>query len=309
MPTPTAYSYTRYLASKKSVDDRSLNTRVWQGLSRALPRAHEETPLKVLEFGAGIGTMVERLLEGRLLTHTEYKAIDVEPANVDEARHRLRRWAGESGFTVVEADRDRLSLSRAGQTARIEFEAVDAFDFVSREHGNHSWDLLIAQAFLDLVDVQDILPGMLSLLRPGGLCYFTLNFDGLTIFQPEIDPDLDLRIEALYHQTMETGGPSGRPSGGSRTGRHLFAHLTRSGAQLLEVGPSDWVVHPGHRGYDADEAYFLHYIVQTIWEALRGNPELDQDAFARWIEQRHAQVERAELVYIAHQLDFLGRVL
>jgi hypothetical protein len=42
--------------------------------------------------------------------------------------------------------------------------------------------------------------------------------------------------------------------------------------------------------------------------ALRNHPALEQVRFDRWITERHAQIERGELVYIAHQLDFLGQV-
>jgi hypothetical protein len=34
---------------------------------------------------------------------------------------------------------------------------------------------------------------------------------------------------------------------------------------------------------------------------------LDQLQFKEWIEKRQAQIERGELVYIAHQLDILGQ--
>jgi hypothetical protein len=101
---------------------------------------------------------------------------------------------------------------------------------------------------------------------------------------------------------------AGNPAGDSRTGRHLFGHLRASGAELLDAGGSDWVVFAGPNGYPADEAYFLHFIIHTIHAALAGHRCLDAKRFAAWIEQRHAQVERGTLVYIAHQLDFLGRV-
>jgi hypothetical protein len=35
---------------------------------------------------------------------------------------------------------------------------------------------------------------------------------------------------------------------------------------------------------------------------------LDAVEFADWIQKRRAQIERGELVYIAHQMDFLARV-
>jgi hypothetical protein len=41
--------------------------------------------------------------------------------------------------------------------------------------------------------------------------------------------------------------------------------------------------------------------------ALQGHRELDPARFAAWIAERHAQIDRGELVYIAHQLDVLAR--
>jgi hypothetical protein len=135
---------------------------------------------------------------------------------------------------------------------------------------------------------------------------FSLNFDGATILEPIIDPDLDASIEALYHRTMDTRRSRGRPSGSSRTGRQLFGRLKEAGARLIAAGSSDWVVFPGPAGYPGDEAFFLHFIIDTIGRALHGHPELARNRFQAWIDQRHRQIESQELIYIAHQLDFLG---
>ncbi len=62
MPVPDEYTFTRYLSSKKSVDDRSLNRSVWNSLNAAFSAYSSERP-KVLELGSGIGTMVERVID------------------------------------------------------------------------------------------------------------------------------------------------------------------------------------------------------------------------------------------------------
>jgi hypothetical protein len=156
------------------------------------------------------------------------------------------------------------------------------------------------------LDVPSTLPKLFSLLSDEGLFYFTINFDGLTAFEPVIDIELDSLILRLYHDTMDNRRIRGALSGDSCTGRHLFSHLQRAGAQVLQAGSSDWVVFPQQGSYPADEAFFLHFIIHTIQTALAGNHELDERQFATWIAVRHTQVERSELVYIAHQIDVLG---
>jgi hypothetical protein len=44
-------------------------------------------------------------------------------------------------------------------------------------------------------------------------------------------------------------------------------------------------------------------------QALTGHPELEAARFADWIQQRQRQIETGDLVYIAHQIDFLGHTL
>ena len=99
---------------------------------------------------------------------------------------------------------------------------------------------------------------------------------------------------------------SGRPAGESRTGRHLFHHLSRAGAPPLAAGASDWVVHPRPDGtYPDDEACFLDGILQTIQDALADRT--DPAGLAEWTAVRRRQLAAGRLVYLAHQLDFAGR--
>lgn len=277
--------FIHYLAAKKTVDDRALNRHVWETLLAYWPGGDEERPCRILEVGAGIGTMIQRLHEHYLLRHAAYTAIDAIPTNIQEAQRRLQTLP----FPIAP-----------------KLEAVDLFDFIRREQGKQQWDLLIAHAFLDLMNVPRTLPQLFTLLRPGGLFYFTLNFDGATILQPTIDPAFDTLVERLYHQTMDERLTNGQPSGDSQTGRHLFNQLRQVGAQILAAGSSDWVVYAGENGYYGDEAHFLHVIIDTMHSALAHTPALDPQRLADWIAQRHAQIEAGELVYIAHQLDFVG---
>jgi SAM-dependent methyltransferase len=306
MIVPTDFSYTRYLAAKKSVDDRALNRQVFGALAQTLGPRQETGTLAFLEVGCGIGTMAERLWDWGVLTNADYTAVDLSQENIAAARTRLAAFAREKGAQVEEVGANGLLCTRPQRSLRVTLEALDVFDLAAREIGRSAWDVLLAHAFLDLVDLESAVPCLLGLLKPGGCFYFTLNFDGATIFLPPLDSSLDAQIEKLYHGTMDDRRIEGKPSGSSHTGRLLFKVIPRVGGRILAAGSSDWVVFPGPNGYPGEEAYFLHYLIHTVDGALRGQPLLKEELLKEWASRRHQQIERGELTYIAHQLDFFG---
>jgi hypothetical protein len=154
---------------------------------------------------------------------------------------------------------------------------------------------------LDLTDLEPTLPRIWAALAPGAGYWFTINFDGETIFLPELP--LDATVSSLYHGTM-TADALGTRAGHPQTGRRLLLAIPASGGTVLAAGGSDWVVFPIKHAYPGDEAYFLHHIIDTVRGALV--EKLDARELEDWVGARHAQVERAELVYIAHQLDLFG---
>lgn len=303
-------NYQRYLASKKSVDDRALNALVWQALGKHFDsivarRANRSEPIHILELGSGIGTMLERFVERGLLSrkngvHSVYVAVDELATNQETAADRLSC----------------LNLDSHG--VQLILETAELFDYLGQAKRQISngeqkpFDLVIAHAFLDLVDASAALQSIKAVMQSNGLLFTSINFDGATILQPEVDPAFDVKLEALYHKTMDERVINGKRSGESRTGRHLFGHLLEAGFDLQEAGASDWVVFAvtnesdGQKVYTADEAYFLHFIVETMHGALKDDTHLDQEQFAAWTAERHRQIKMGELVYIAHQLDFLA---
>jgi SAM-dependent methyltransferase len=292
--TMTSYPYTRFLAAKKSVDDRAINRYVLAQLRPLMPVPEP----RILEVGAGLGTMVARLLEWRVIGAGEYTVLDVDRQLLDDCRDWLAGWATERGVRVDEL----VDGVRVGDV-RVRLVEAEIGDYAGGGHGAPV-DVLIANAVLDLVDVPTVLPGLLRVLAPGGLYWFTINYDGETVFQP--DHPLDDEIMRAYHHDMDERVRYGRPAGESRTGRHLIGHLRTMGAPPLASGPSDWIVHAGPDGtYPDDEAYFVDQIVQTIQNALKDR--VDAADLAEWADTRRSQLASGELVFIAHQLDFAGR--
>jgi SAM-dependent methyltransferase len=289
------YSIVRYLQSKQPVDDRAINRNVLGALERFV--RGRATP-RVLELGAGVGTMVSRLADWNVLGRAEYTLVDRDSDSLAAARRHLESWG-----TVTQSSVDAIAVEKGGSRLDVEFVRADLFEFLEAARQTRPYDLVFANAVLDLTDLEPTLPLIWKALAPGAAYWFTINFDGETIFLPELP--LDAAVADAYHATM-TADAAGTRAGHPETGRRLLGALPRSGARLLAAGSSDWVVFPVENAYPGDEAYFLHHILDTVNTALAGSPKLDPKAFEAWMAARHAQVERAELSFIAHQLDMFG---
>jgi hypothetical protein len=107
---------------------------------------------------------------------------------------------------------------------------------------------------------------------------------------------------------MDERTVAGRPTGGSQAGRKLLGEIPAAGGEILAAGSSDWIVHPTRGSYPDDEVYFLHHILHFFESSLAGRPELDRERFAAWLTRRRAQIDAAELIFIAHQIDVCGRI-
>src|SRR5712675_1672085 len=86
--------YARYLAAKTTVDDRALNRHVLAELRRLMPAGAP----RVLEVGAGLGTMVARLMDWGVVGAGEYILLDADRQLLDHSRQWLHDWAAGRGL-------------------------------------------------------------------------------------------------------------------------------------------------------------------------------------------------------------------
>ena len=291
------FDFVDYLEAKKTVDDRALNRMVLENMHRSLQKI---TDLQIVEIAAGIGTMFERLVEWNLLPNANYTMVDVNERYVLYAQQRIKDWAQRSGF-CVNVYENRLTLEKEDMKFEVDFCVADAKEFLEQTH--KKWDLVIAHAFLDLVNVETLLPVLFSALKPQGFFYFSINFDAETIFLPHIDKDFERRIIFDYHRVMDEQKTNGQKVSGTKVGRNLFSYLQNAGARIVASGSSDWVVFPKEGGYTDREDYFLRCILDTVSQTLRNQVDYDIDS---WLATRYQQITDRKLVYIAHQLDFFG---
>ncbi|MDZ5812469.1 hypothetical protein U4E84_14055 [Halorubrum sp. AD140] len=346
-PDDETAAFRRYLRAKRTVDDRALDRRLVGILRERLAdrAAAIEGPLRVLEVGAGVGTMVARLIDWEALPPGEvrYVAVDRDAGTLAGVEPFLREWTAdrEGSVSVVDAsdredgggDADALVVETDARTVRVEPVAADAVAYAAAHAGE--WDALIGMALLDVLGL-DGLGRLLDALAPGGTYYFPITFDGGTRFRPS--HPADRAIERRYHAHMDA-----KPGGSSRAGGDALARLRGlEGASILGVAGSDWVVRPvgGDRSgpdaggtYPGDEAFFLRYILDTVeaavgevidgdvevidgtaGESVTAGASLDESdtdptaALDDWLATRRRQVDAGELVYLTHQLDLLGGV-
>ncbi|AFZ74426.1 class I SAM-dependent methyltransferase [Natronobacterium gregoryi] len=298
---PRTYSKERYLAAKRTVDDRALDRTVLKAFERRL-----EAGDHVVEVGAGIGTMLQRLLEWERLPETvTYTLVDVDGDAIATARERLPAWAEERDYHVEPGDSTgEFTLSRDKRAVTVRSTVSDATVAFDHEKpavalDDEAPDAVVGSAFVDLFRPVEV-ETLLACLPSGCLCYFPITFDGETIFQPTAVPGFDEYVSDRYHEDMRRRANPGDPHAGRR-----LLECAANEHVCHAAGASDWIVTADDGSYPADEAYFLQHVLETVHTALEDDPAVDGDALESWIARRREQVESGELVYVAHGLDVL----
>ena len=257
----------RYLTAKRGVDERARNERVRRRLVAELPAT-----ARVTEWGPGVGLSVPTLYDWTRVS--SYLGVDADPALVAFARHLLPRLLARRGDE---------------QSGERRFAVGDALDTETRP-----CDLLYAQSFFDLVAVERALDAVRRAVKPGGVAYAPLTFDGRTTLLPR--HPADETVLGAFHDSIDATG------GQSRAATALVESIGDRDATLLGVGSSDWVVRPRPDGYRGDERYFLASILDIVAETVGERATTDG-----WLTTRRTQLADGRLTYMAHNYDVLWR--
>jgi len=296
-----SFDYTDYLISKSAVDDSALHSGVYQCIQSELIPGNAERPVRILEAGAGVGTTVTRFLDWELFETAEYTAVDTDDNSLRTAERYLESYCENHGYRWEKHSSDICSITGENRSVSLELLQTDIREYPGTSTGEY--DLVVAHAFLDIFPITEIVSLLLSAVRPGGHYYFTLNYNGVTKFYPEIDPALDRKIEHAYNDAMDRKDNRS----GSRCGDELLDYLSETETVILESGDSNWEISPGNNGYSGDEKYFLMCILSTLEEALKNTGEIDSEQLAAWLQSRKAQLNTGELRFFAHHIDVCGK--
>jgi SAM-dependent methyltransferase len=274
--------HTAYLEAKRVIDDRSLNRMVWNHMVERVARIPAR-PLRIAEIGAGTGTMLDRLTEWGFFAAV---ARDGRPVTYD---------AWEINPVTAALLQERLS-----RTGEIESGTAHVGDVRERKDGG-TYDLVIANAVLDLFRPAEMAEMVAGLLAPGGLLYGSIVFDGVTLLEPGIDEGADTEILRLYHRSMTQG--FGR--------RHVLA-LRAAGFEIAEIGSSDWIVPPRASGPTPEERELIGTVLGMMEEAVSHqiaalpDAAITREELIAWIARRRNQLDDGEILFEAHQMDFVA---
>jgi hypothetical protein len=289
--------------AKMTVDHRALNRHVVDVLRRELT---PPSPVRVLEVGAGVGTMIARLVDWNVLCRADYRLLDIDRDSLAAASQWLSTWATSMGRNVRQLQ-DALQITGGSPAVDISIRSVCAEfrEFLDRGPAGESVDL----SDCERVSGYRRRPGdAAASLRTTGAEWALLVLDQLRR-RDDLPPRRPLRrrthrVVPPQHGRARSLGSACRDS---RTGRHLFQHLLAAGATILGSGSSDWVMHAVDGKYPARESDLVEDILHTIDAELNCRADVDQASLRQWLATRREQLARGELVYIAHQLDFVGR--
>lgn len=290
-----------YLDIKFSLDERSLNPAVKTAFFTAL---RDRPALACLELGAGSGASIWRLLNADLKARLDITAVDRDRDLLELAQRRTVALLGARGFKVT-ASPGAIKAKQGKRQITVEFIMADLQDFEHDRLGHY--DAVIAHAVMNLLPPRTMAGRILSWLKPRGLFYATLNYDGGTSLLPIYrDQSLEDRILAVYDATMEKRRVEGHSTGSARSGRRLHAALLETGMSVLAYGSSDWNLTPLNRRYLDRESVCLAALLDVVRDEAEQSGQFTEEELDFWYRSRLRQVRECDLGLIVHQLDFLA---
>lgn len=290
------FDYAAYLEAKRYVDDAALNPTCFETFTTGAKGAQ-----RWLELGAGIGTMLARLLDRGAVHSGRYTMVDGDAGFIRRASAWLRHTLEAANYVVADANGPgglglRVVDRARGVDLEVELVEAEALGFL-RSH-DAAYDSVVAHTFVDLVDTGALLDRLVPVMTPSAPALFSGVYAASSRFDPPHDDDADLWT--AYHRSME---PRGGPDHAEELRRELDAQRW-SHAE----GRGDWKVggSAAGRALDGNEAVFMASILDTIEREPAVIRALGRARLARWLGARREQLRGGTLAFHAAQVDFVA---
>jgi hypothetical protein len=263
-------------------------------------------PSQILDLGGGIGSMFTYFTQDRLQFEFDYTLIDESIDNIRFVPKNVDYQSKEKGFIFEDCGNQRFRVSNGESICQLQTICSSTEEFIKSCEKEKKFDVVLASSYLDIVPVPDTLRLIETVLDPVGVLYLPLNYDGLTLFHPVVDRQLDDEIVRLFNQSMDNRQINELHTGGSLTGRKLMDWLPETGYEILCAGSSDWCLLPVKGNYRGEECYFLECILQFLEDSVSPLWKDEPKILENWLTLRRRQIADGKLSYLAHQLDYLA---
>lgn len=294
-------AFAEFLQAKYALDHRSLNPDVWRSFVNELSGIDS---LEWLDVGTGTGAMLRRILQIKHNGTMRLTGLDMESGLLAIAENEIAAILESKGF-AIEKRIGHLSAERGAD--HIDFKPV-CMPLSEFRSAPNRYDVITAHAFMDLVPLRQTLAGFHDGLKPGGLFYTTINYDGETVlFPPYPDGEFEDVLLQTYDASMEMRRLNGSETGGAKCGRRLYGELLNAGFEIVRYGSSDWNITPCDGAYRDDDQVVLDRLLGWIASEGRNDPALDPEKLDRWLTCRRRQRQERTLGIIVHQIDILAR--
>jgi SAM-dependent methyltransferase len=294
-----------YLEAKFPLDSASLNRRVWRRFRRRLEALPDP---RLLDLGTGTGAMLRRCLAMHLKGAPRLVGIDNDELSLGLARRRFETLQAEP--RAPRAPRTQSIPAPAVRILRLDLLGAALHPQRRSKSARPPFDCITAHALMDLLPLEPVLAWVRTLLRPGGLFYASLNYQGSTRFFPAyLDPAFEAALLTEYDRSMEERRAAGLATGGSRSGSRLCAALKKQGFHILARGRSDWRVRldrTGRRG--GEEELLCETLLTMIYRELLESRAMPgrEDRLASWYLSRLQAVREHRLGLRVRHLDILA---
>lgn len=293
-----------YLDIKSALDGHSLNAQVYSAFLEAL-RGRER--LDCLDIGVGTGASLWRLLNANLSADLNVTAVGRDAELLGLAFRRTLVLLRARGYAVETPGDTDLRAQRGACRVAIDFVAADLRDLDPGGEAGR-FDAVIAQQALELLPLAGVAGRVGHWLKPRGMFYAPLNYDGGTsLFPGYQEREVEERILAAYDAAVERRQVWDREGGGVRAGQRLYEALADRGFEPVAYGSSDWSLTPVRRAYRDREQLCLVELLKAIRDEAAGADGLAGETVGGWYVDRLRDIGRGRLGLVVHRLDVLAQ--
>lgn len=296
-------SFREFLEAKYLLDERSFNQSVQ---SIFLTELKSREKVAALDVGTGMGAMLQRLILSGSAPSLKLVGVDQDAELIKAAGSKILSLLKNQHYEVTQDGQSTIG-SKPARKIEVILDHCTHEKFFHR-HANDRFDIITANAFMDLIPLDTTVRLFGDHLAHNGLFYAAINYDaGTTLFPSYPDEQFEDELLQAYDASMEARMACNRRTGGAKSGRRLLSAMQNVGLDVIAYGSSDWNITPIRGKYLDQDKTCVFYLLELLRKEGERQPSLDSRKLSHWFETRLGLTQQNRLGIIVHQLDILAK--